>query len=526
MEVWTGIRGWWWLVACVWTAALLVLMPSLPFAVFLASALILVGRLLGAADQVSSERFRRAMVVAGWIATVALVGCRIAGAWSLAVPPLVSGALSAVALLGLICLAVGEGVPERPLFALFGAIILACAPLLCPLGPVALACLVLEVVGFLALLAVRQFCRAKEVGAGDVGATLAALAARPLSTRELDVLTRTLHGEARPQISEALGIAESTVGTLRSRGYEKFGVSSKDELERLVGAAAGSSGEKDVEVAWNPVRSVAGVLCATALGVAALLSLAIPQGVPAILVCAGAMLSSVSLGCFLLLPLDTGGARTLDTWLGKMPTWEHGLVTALCAVLVPVLVVSSWARCVAGLLILFLALVFLGSSAARSGIDEPLVRRVARLLETGVQEISCRVSEVSGIMGTGLLICSQGVAAGLVLGGPGPLDGAWLLVVLLAVLDFGRVFGPGVGVETGAEALAVELLRERGLNETQVKVALCIADGLGEREVCERLHLARGTVKSYRSLVYRTFGVHGAAELREALRMPVRPSRA
>ena len=153
------------------------------------------------------------------------------------------------------------------------------------------------------------------------------------------------------------------------------------------------------------------------------------------------------------------------------------------------------------------------------------MRRVARLLEAGSQEISCRVSEVSGIMGTGLLICSQGVAAGLVLGGPGPLDGAWLLVALLAVLDFGRVFGPGEGVETCAEALAVKLLRERGLNETQVKVALCIADGLGEREVCERLHLARGTVKSYRSLVYRTFGVHGATELREALRMPARSSR-
>ena len=154
------------------------------------------------------------------------------------------------------------------------------------------------------------------------------------------------------------------------------------------------------------------------------------------------------------------------------------------------------------------------------------MRRVARLLETGAQEVSCRVSEVSGIMGTGLLICSQGAAAGLALGCPGPLDGAWLLVVLLAVLDFGRVFGPGEGVETGTEALAVELLRERGLNETQVKVALCIADGLGEREVCERLHLARGTVKSYRSLVYRTFGVHGTAELREALRMPARPPRA
>lgn len=525
MEARAGIRRCWWLAACAWAAVLLVLLPSLPLAVFLASALILVGRLLGAADQVSSERFRRAMVVAGGTATVALVGCRIADAWSLTVPPLVLGALSVVALLGLICLAVGEGVPERPLFALFGAIVLVCAPLLCPSVPAALACLALEVVAFLALLVVRQFCRAKEVGAGDVGATLASLAARPLSARELDVLTRTLHGEARPQISEALGIAESTVGTLRSRGYEKLGVSSKDELERLVGAAAGSSGEKDAESAGNLVRRVAGVLCATALLVTALLSLVVPQGAPVILVCAGAMLSSVSLACFLLLPLDTGGAHALGARLGKAPTWEHGLVVALCAVLVPVLVVSSWVRCVAGLLILFLALVILGSSAARSGIEEPLMRRVARLLEAGSQEISCRVSEVSGTMGTGLLICSQGVAAGLVLGGPGPLDGAWLLVALLAVLDFGRVFGPGEGVETCAEALAVELLRERALNETQVKVALCIADGLGEREVCERLHLARGTVKSYRSLVYRTFGVHGATELREALRMPARSSR-
>lgn len=526
MEVRAGIRRCWWLVACVWAAVLLVVLPSPPLAVCLASALILIGRLLGAADQVSSERFRRAMVVAGGIATVALVGCRIAEAWAPGLPLLVSGALSVVALLGLICLAVGEGVPERPLFALFGALILACAPLLCPSVPALAARLALEALAFLALLVVWRSCRSKETGAGDVGATLSSLAARPLSARELDVLARTLHGEARPQISEALGIAESTVGTLRSRGYEKLGVSSKDELERLVRAAAGPSGEKDAEAAGNLVRRVAGALCAMVLPMVALLSLAAPHAAVSISICAGATLSSASLACFLLLPLDTGGARAIGTSLGGAPTWEHGLVTALCAALVPVLVVSSGMRCVAGLLILFLALAFLGSGAVRPGVKEPPARRVARLLEVGAQEVACRVSEVSGIMGTGLLICSQDVAAGLALGGPGPLDGAWLLVVLLAVLDFGRVFGPGGDAEPGSDALAVELLRERGLNETQVKVALCIADGLGEREVCERLHLARGTVKSYRSLVYRTFGVHGAAELREALRMPARSSRA
>ena len=521
-----GIRRSWWLVACAWAATLLVLLPSLPLAVFLASALILVGRLLGAADQVSSERFRRAMVVAGGIATVALAGCRIADAWALDVPPLVSGALSCVALLGLICLAVGEGVPERPLFALFGVTVLVCAPLLCPSMPASFACFALEAVAFLALIVVRWFCRAKEADTGDVGATLASLAARPLSARELDVLTRTLRGEVRPQISEALGIAESTVSTLRSRGYDKLGVSSRDELERLVGAVAGPSGEKDAGAFGFLVRRLAAVLCAAALLVAALLSLAVPQGAPVISVCAGAMLSSISLACFLLLPLDTGGAHALGARVGKAPTWEHGLVAALCAALVPVLVVSSWSGCVAGMLIVFLTLVFLGSSAVSSGFDGSHATRTAKLLSTGAQGIVCRVSEVSGIMGTGLLILSQCVAAGLSLGGPGPLDGAWLLMVLLAVLDFGRVFGPGEGAEPDNEALAVELLRDRGFNETQVKVALCLADGMGEREVCERLHLARGTVKSYRSLVYRTFGVHGAAELRETLRMPARSSRA
>ena len=155
-----GIRRSWRLVACAWAATLLVLLPSLPLAVFLASALILVGRLLGAADRVSSEHIRRAMVVAGGIATVALVGCRIADVWVLGVPPLVPEALSSVALLGVICLAVGEGVPERPLFALFGATVLVCALLLCPSMPASLACLALEVVVFLSLTVVRRFCRA------------------------------------------------------------------------------------------------------------------------------------------------------------------------------------------------------------------------------------------------------------------------------------------------------------------------------------------------------------------------------
>ena len=507
-------------LALVWIACLLTSAWALPLAVPLASALVLVGRLLGAADPVSSERCRRAMVAAGGIAALALALCAAARALGLPLPSAFMVALATASLLGLVCLSVGAGVPERTLFSVSGIAVLACALLLAPSRAVALAALSLAGCAVAALLAVRAHSSRGGKAAG-VAAPLGSLAARPLSPREAEVLERTLAGETRPQIARALGVSESTVGTLRSRGYEKLGVGSKPELEALAREAGGVRGEKDVRAGEARARRLAEALAAATPPCASLVTLLVPSSLPGACVVAGALLASVSLSCFVLLGADTGGARSLDERLGTSPSWDKGLVTGVIALLVPALIVSTWPRRLAGALLVVVALALLGADLARRGPGDAPASRARRVLRAGSQELACRAPEASGLMGLALIALSQDAVARVALPEPGPLDGAWLLVAVLAALAFGRAFGPERDAPRH-DALARELLSERGLSETQVEVALCLADGMGEPEVCRRLHLARGTVKSYRSRVYRALGVHSAAELREALRIPSR----
>ena len=53
-----------------------------------------------------------------------------------------------------------------------------------------------------------------------------------LTDRERQALIDTLAGHTGKRIAEERGLAESTVGTYRRRGYEKLGVSTKRELMR------------------------------------------------------------------------------------------------------------------------------------------------------------------------------------------------------------------------------------------------------------------------------------------------------
>lgn len=508
-------------LALAWIACLLTSACALPLSVPLASALVLAGRLLGAADPVSSERCRRAMVAAGGVATSALALCAAARALGLQLPSALAVALSTVSLIGLICLAVGAGVPERELFSVSGVAVLACALLPAPSPAVALASLSLATCAVVAVLAVRALS-SRGGKPADASAPLASLAARPLSPREAEVLERTLAGETRPQIARALGVSESTVGTLRSRGYEKLGVGSKDELEALAKGAGGARGEKDDRAGETRARRLAEALAAATPPCASLVTLLAPSSLSSACVVAGALLVSVSLSCFVLLGADTGGAHALGERLGTSPSWDKGLVTALVAPLVPALVVSTWPRRLAGALLVVAALALLGADIARREPGDAPASRARRVLRAGSQELACRAPEASGLMGLALIALSQDAVARVLLPEPGPLDGAWLLVAALAALAFGRAFGPEPGDAPRHDALAREILSERGLSETQAEVALCLAGGMGEPEVCERLHLARGTVKSYRSRVYRALGVHSAAELREALRIPPR----
>ena len=94
------------------------------------------------------------------------------------------------------------------------------------------------------------------------------------------------------------------------------------------------------------------------------------------------------------------------------------------------------------------------------------------------------------------------------------VEGLWCLVAALGALVFGVAFRPAARDDREEQ---VAILRRAGLSELQANVALLLSLGEGERAICERLHVAPGTVKSARTRCYRALGIHNAVELREYL---------
>ena len=67
------------------------------------------------------------------------------------------------------------------------------------------------------------------------------------------------------------------------------------------------------------------------------------------------------------------------------------------------------------------------------------------------------------------------------------------------------------------EDRCVLYLRGRGLGELEARVVTWIASGAGTQLICNRLHVAPGTVNAYRARAYTRLGVHSSRELAELL---------
>ena len=554
----------------LWSGALAALaaLRVSPVAYVLAGAALMAGRILGAADRVSAERCRRVVSVAGLAATPLL-------ALSRALAPSLSAVPGALALAGWICLSLGEKDERRAarsgalagelaaVFALFAAALLVPVPrelpaaLLGALGALAvlsraregrclsepelfaafapvllLSCSAavgesgLPVIATGALVAVCSSgvpllaSLASGGDEGDYAATMRRalddLAERELSDREREVLVRTLCGEPRRVIAQALDVSESTVGTNRTRGYEKLGVSSKSELVARVGAwTSGGGGLRPGGTRRSSVPSWARAL----IGCALLATLLAPWGGPVrpVVAClVGGALACVALVAFLVLPPDTGGGRALRERAGARPSWERGLVCVLCAAVVPLLLVASWplapGRRSMALLLLVLCVLYLGARPIAEDESADRTAWLRRTVVSGLRELACRGREVTALAGLSLLFGS--CLAEPLEAFPGAVEGLWCLVPALGALVFGIAFRPAARDDREEK---VGVLRRAGLSELQANVALLLSLGEGERAICERLHVAPGTVKSARSRSYRALGVHNAVELREYL---------
>lgn len=352
-----------------WSGALvlLLMLGASPLSPCLASAALMAGRVLGAADRASSERCRRAVAVlglfamplaapllalfpgwsvpaealtlAGWVCfslgekdpptppaprhlTFVLLACGalLAAADLVAVlspaprqaPACALCCAAAVATLRLAC--AGRGLSESELFAACAPALLRAAALGAGGGPLLPAAYVLVSAAGAATLVVDTI---RERGTRDTAYSallrraLDDLAERELSARESEVLVRTLCGESRRTIADALGVSESTVGTNRTRGYEKLRVGSKSELIDAVGAWTASESARRDDGAARGWPTWLRVAVTGALVVASL----VPWAGAArsdVAFFLGGVLSGAALAALLALPPDTGGARALQ----------------------------------------------------------------------------------------------------------------------------------------------------------------------------------------------------------------------
>ncbi len=414
------------------------------------------------------------------------------------------------------------GLSEPTLFSLFGGMLLAASLLeMVSKGvnvPMAFL-LHASIVGGICLAVTLN--RTKQESKEDVSTPsddtknrIVGLALRPLSERELATLTLTALGETRRDIAAKLSISESTVGTNRSRGYEKLGISSKKELVALLGKPAA---DVTSQVSENPSDE------RTFDSPALLVFLILPllgaiEGASRVV---GLALIGFALSAILSSP-DSGGERALRHHAIFFPRWENAVAALLCTTFVPAMSAASktlgMGALVQALLVFFLSVLYLGASA--TPIDEGMLvkTRIMRLARTGVGELAYRFQELAGISGITLL--SGGIISSFALNRPGVLDALWLLIIIYGVLAFGMVFRPAAYLTNKEDELRNRVLaglRSRGLSDIQAKMALLLAQGDSESSICQELHVARGTVKSYRSKIYREFDVHSASELRKRL---------
>ena len=127
------------------------------------------------------------------------------------------------------------------------------------------------------------------------------------------------------------------------------------------------------------------------------------------------------------------------------------------------------------------------------------------LLLGGLPGTSSPVVSILGIVSVDINWLNIAVVAGY------PLGVLWLASAVLLPKD---EMVQGILAD---EERCVLYLRGRGLGELESRVVTWIASGAGTRLICDRLHVASGTVNAYRARAYARLGVHSSRELAELL---------
>ena len=379
-------------------------------------------------------------------------------------------------------------------------------------------------------------------------------ARRQLSDRELSVLCATARGETGKQIAQRLGVSVATVGTYRMRGYEKVGVKKKKDLMRLLSSLEGgsfSSSEGFCEASPQDERGASGI---DARSLSSLLSITITS------IC---LLVSCTYG-----PVDYFYQLATEDWtLGRWwPITEYVLVSVLIAlsVLPTIFNLSDADDCSGhplsarfqltrmgfmvfclglsatgyllsessntlcfdagafGLIGLISIFVYVGL-VARTSMSQLNASGTPRTFIQGFKYTTSCFPEALGIIALAVLFWNDATSYWLTFFPDSWQPVTTLCILLVAALATMTVFAlreaasGGVSLSTNVSERLTNYLKGRGLNDLQANVIVLTIEGKSTDVICAELHIAPGTVGSYRSRAYTALGVHNFRELHDLL---------
>lgn len=348
-----------------------------------------------------------------------------------------------------------------------------------------------------ALLAERQASHAQKGDLGFVGSC-------KLTGRELEVVTLLLSGLSQKEVANSLGIKPSTVGTYRSRAFDKLSVSKLEEIEVISPAK-----EVPAHATTTRIRTVASFFA----------FIVIAAGLPAIsdilptiycpLVC-----FIVALAAELALIAVASRAHAQDRERKRNAIGCHFccVCTFLLAVVVRGTIYGYLPQPAFCIPLALACLAMLLRHRSMRGADEHLCD-------------GCCVAPLATFVLGMCFAASPAAPETIFVGGLISVNLPTLYAVSSLILSFclvvvcylyqlrGRRAEPGAS-ETVRSVL---YLRGRGLGELEAQAASLIARGFPNDTICEFLHISPGTLNSYRFRTYSILGIHSRTELKEIL---------
>lgn len=325
----------------------------------------------------------------------------------------------------------------------------------------------------------------------DTGRIGTAFEGSGLSPRESEALRLRLVGLSFAKVAVQMGISASTVRNLQSRALDKLRVASIDELR------AGTPMDEPRHAGDEASRSWR-ILILAVIWIAVVVGWALGQD------WATDYVAVMLLGlCLVFYGFVTPGDDVSRTALRVAPTVCFvgslmGFIPLLALVLTLAMIVVRLAGYeVRRLRTPALAFSCLGLGMLLGGYSSGLAPCLPALLALiSNDEVAMAYAMLAG------LVSGTYVIAGAV-------------SLFLSVRDELEWVSSSAGMSADGERsrrLSAYLV-SRGLNETEVDVAMLLATGCGGSEICSKRCLSPGAVNSARRTAYRKLGVHSLAEL-------------